>query len=310
MSKGQSTLRIREKANLDREIDAFLIDRQARGLSPRTVKYYEGKLGLLREYLTTRGIVAVESINAPILRRLLLELSTTHNPGGVHCIYRAVRAFLNWYEAEVEPEGWSNPIAKVNPPKLSQEPLEPVSLEDLRAMLATCRSKSLMDRRDKAILLVLLDTGLRASEFLAVDIGDIDMATGSILVRRGKGSKFRTAFVGSKARRALVSYLRMRLHLGDAKPLFATLSGNRLTYSGLRCAVRRRAARAGVEPAPTLHSFRRAFAIACLRNGVDIFSLQRLLGHAGLSILRRYLAQTQEDLRRAHQRAGPVDNML
>ena len=84
MSSTENALRILQKANLAREIDAFLIDRQARGLSPRTVKYYEDKLGLLREYLTTRGIVAVESINAPILRRLLLELSTTHNPGGVH----------------------------------------------------------------------------------------------------------------------------------------------------------------------------------------------------------------------------------
>jgi len=192
---------------------------------------------------------------------------------------------LNWYEAEVEPQGWSNPIAKVIPPKVippkvPQEPLEPISLEDLRAMLSTCRSRSLMDRRDKAILLVLLDTGLRASELLAVDIGDVDMATGSILVRRGKGSKFRTAFVGSKARRALVSYLRMRLHLGNAKPLFATLSGNRLTYSGLRCAVRRRAARAGVNTAPTLHSFSRACTIACLRNGVDIHSYRSQPGEA------------------------------
>ena len=310
MSNTQSTLRILEKANLAREIDAFLIDRRARALSPRTIDYYDEKLTLFRAYLQAQGIRAVESITAPIVRRFMLELSKTHNPGGVHAVYRAVKAFLRWYDVEVEPEAWSNPMAKVRAPKVPQEPLEPVSLDDLRAMLATCKGKALTDRRDKAVMLALLDTGLRASEFIALNVGDVDMRTGSVMVRHGKGNKFRSVFLGSKARRALVSYLRMREKAGDVEPLFATIDGGRLHYSSLRDIVRRRAVKAGINPAPTLHSFRRAFALACLRNGVDIYSLQRLMGHADLSVLRRYLAQTQEDLRRAHQRAGPVDNML
>jgi len=83
----------------------------------------------------------------------------------------------------------------------------------------------------------------------------------------------------------------------------------RLSYSGLRDIVRRRAERAGVR-APTLHSFRRAFALACLRGKMDIYSLQRLMGHADLTMLRRYLAQTVEDVRKAHARSGPVDRLL
>ena len=100
MSKTQSTLRIREEANLDREIDAFLIDRRARALSSRTIDYYNEKLTLFRAYLQAQGIRAVESITAPIVRRFMLELSKMHNPGGVHAAYRAVRAFLRWYDAE------------------------------------------------------------------------------------------------------------------------------------------------------------------------------------------------------------------
>ena len=82
MSNTQSTLRILEKANLAQEIDAFLIDRRARALSPRTLDYYEQKLTLFRAYLQGEGIRAVESITAPIVRRFMLELSKTHNPGG------------------------------------------------------------------------------------------------------------------------------------------------------------------------------------------------------------------------------------
>ena len=310
MTPLNSTLRILEKANLAQEIDAFLIDRRARALSPRTIDYYAQKLTPFRVYLQAQGITAVESITAPIVRRFLLQLSETHNAGGMHAVYRAVKAFLRWYETEVEPEGWTNPMAKVKAPKVPLELLEPLHLDDLRAMLATCRSKCPADLRDRAVMLALLDAGLRAGELIALNAGDVDMRTGTVTVRHGKGNRFRFVFLGGKSRRALVSHLRMRDKVGDVEPLFATIDGGRLHYSSLRDIVRRRAARGDIYPAPTLHSFRRAFALACLRNGVDIYSLQRLMGHADLSVLRRYLAQTEEDLRRAHQRAGPVDNML
>ena len=69
----------------------------------------------------------------------------------------------------------------------------------------------------------------------------------------------------------------------------------------------RRAKKAGVKP-PSLHSFRRFFALQCLRNGMDIFTLQKAMGHTDPTVLRRYLAQTTDDVERAHRVAGPVDN--
>ena len=90
----------------------------------------------------------------------------------------------------------------------------------------------------------------------------------------------------------MLAYLR---HLGtedNGAPLWQTRAGTRLSYSGLRDIVRRRAKRADID-APMLHSFRRAFALNCLRQGMDVFSLQRLMGHSDLTILRRYLAQEE-----------------
>lgn len=80
-----------------------------------------------------------------------------------------------------------------------------------------------------------------------------------------------------------------------------------MEYGGLRAIRTRRARLAGVK-APSLHSFRRAFAINMLRAGVDVFSLQKLMGHANLQVLRRYLAQTTEDIAQAHRMGSPVDN--
>jgi len=104
-----------------------------------------------------------------------------------------------------------------------------------------------------------------------------------------------------------VRYLR---HQPEAAgPLWLTVHGKRLTYCGLRSVLRRRAEAAGI-PIPTLHSFRRAFALMCLRAGTDVYSLQKLMGHSDLSVLRRYLQQTEADLQAAHAKAGPVDNVL
>lgn len=301
-------IRLVSRSDMSREIGAFLVDRQARGKSPETVRWYGKKLSTWRRLLESYDVNDVLAITPTHVRRALVILAETHNPGGVHGHYRALRAFLLWYEAEYEPGNWRNPINKVKVPTPHEDPLPPVAVEELAAMLATCTAKSLPDLRDKALLLSLLDTGCRASEFVALDISDLDTTSGAVAVQKGKGNKSRVVFLGAKSLRAVLAYLRKRGN-PDQGALFATLEGGRLTYSGLRGIVSRRARAAGVA-APSLHSFRRAFALACLRNGVDLISLQRMLGHADLSVIRRYLAQTTEDLQAAHRRGGPVDRLL
>lgn len=100
------------------------------------------------------------------------------------------------------------------------------------------------------------------------------------------------------------AYLKHRLDNNAA--LWITVEGERLEYGGLRGILCRRARQAGIQT-PCLHSFRRAFAINMLRAGVDVFSLQKLMGHADLQVLRRYLAQTTDDIAQAHRIGSPVD---
>ncbi len=308
LQRDQLTL-LKTRPPLAQDVAAFLTDRQARGLSPRTVAFYRDELRHFREWAQAQGVTETLAITPDLLRRYFLALSQTRNPGGAHAAYRTLRAFLRWYEREYEPQGWSNPIRKVQAPKVPREPLDPVPLPDLQAMLQTCERRTFAGDRDRAMLLALLDTGCRASEFLALDVGDVNLATGAVLVRAGKGRKARTVFLGAKARRELLRYLRHRPAAAPSDPLWVTAQGTRLTYAGLRQVVRRRAEAAGV-PVPSLHAFRRSFALLSLRAGMDVYSLQRLMGHADLSVLRRYLAQTEEDLRRAHERCGPVDSLL
>ena len=294
--------------NITTELKAFLIDRRARGVSPRTIGFYREKLTVLVRWLASRGVTEMQSVTPDDLRQYLLTLGQTHNPGGVHAHFRAMRTLFLWYEAETEPQGWTNPIRKLHAPKLIENPLPPADLDDLQAMLASCERHTLTGDRDRALLMFLLDTGCRASEVYAMDLGDVSLETGAVSVKHGKGDKARTVFVGSKTRRAMVRYLRHRPDAEDDEPLWCTDEGRRFSYSGLRMMVIRRAARAGVK-APSLHSFRRAFALASLRAGVDLVSLSRLMGHADLSVLSRYLSQDDEDLRLAHAKGSPVDRL-
>ena len=291
-------------------VRAFLLDCQARRLSPRTIRRYREELHYLRTWLESHGVRQVTDVNATHLRAYLVHLQESgRNAGGQHIAFRVMRTLLRWYQREYEPEGWRNPIAKVQAPKLSQDPLPPVSIEDVRRMLAACNGHSFVEDRDRAAILALLDTGCRSAEFRALNIGDVDLETGAVRIRHGKGGRSRTTFLGAKARKALLGYLRHRRGAAGDSPLWVSVHGERLSHWGLRRIVARRAARAGIA-CPPLHAFRRAFAINSLRAGVDLVSLQRLLGHADLSVIRRYLAQTQDDLQMAHKKGSPVDNLL
>ena len=155
-------------------------------------------------------------------------------------------------------------------------------------------------------MLFLLDSGLRARELLSIDLDDVNLITGNVLLRRGKGSKPRTVFIGKETKKAVRAYLRERDD--SLRALWVTHNqGKRLAYGGLRALLGRHAKLAGID-VPSAHDFRRAFAITMLRNGTDLVTLARLMGHTSLKVLQRYLKQLPEDLQAAHQNAGPVDN--
>jgi integrase/recombinase XerD len=293
---------------LETSIQSFLIDRRSNGASASSITFYTRKLRQFMDYCDTQLIKNILDIKATHIREYLLGLEQSgHNPGGCHCAYRALKAFLFWWEREVEIDGWHNPIRKVRGPRVAIEPLDPVSFEDIKKLLVTCFRGTVTDKRDIAIMLVLLDTGVRAHELLNINLEDLDLNTGSVMIRRGKGRKPRMVYLGKKSRKAIRAYLRDRQD--DLPYLWTANTGVRFTYAGLRSMLIRRIQYARLESRPTLHSFRRAFALNFLRNNPgDIYSLQRLMGHADLSVLRRYLAQTDEDIREAHLRGGPVDH--
>ncbi|RME49785.1 MAG: hypothetical protein D6790_22070, partial [Caldilineae bacterium] len=123
---------------LDTELQDFLLERQARGLSPRTISYYTRSLAPWRDFLLAQNVTNTEAVTPIHVRRFLVHLAERgHSPGGVVTIFTGVRAFLRWYAQEYAPTDW-NPLAKVQAPKRPKERLDPLSLSHFQAMLATC----------------------------------------------------------------------------------------------------------------------------------------------------------------------------
>lgn len=306
----QTPQKTRAQLVLDREIQEFLIDREAQRLARKTLEWYAYSLHPLGEFMAAEGITEAKEITPGLLRRYIIHLSDSgHNDHGVAGLFSAAKAFLSWYEDEYNPKDWSNPAKRVKSPKRPTELKQPISAENFRALAATCKGDSFTDARDQAMLFLLVDSGVRRQELADLKIGDVNMSTGTVLVRSGKGGKTRQTFVGARTRKALAKYYRFRPGASDKEPLWTNQEGRKLTLPALREVLRRRSKRAGI-PEASFHDFRRAFAVNALRSGMDLITLQRMMGHADLSVLNRYLALVGEDLREAHNKHGPLDYVM
>ncbi len=211
-------------------------------------------------------------------------------------------------------------------PKFEDPPIEPMTKEQVEALLKASeysreantdrRKKFIMRRetakRDRAIILFLLDTGLRASEFSALTIGDTDPKTGRVQVKHGraggaKGGKGRVVFLGKSTRSALWRYLVDREDGEDpSAPLFTGRSGRQLNKTALRELLTDLGKKIGLKCHS--HRFRHTFAITYLRSGGDVFTLQALLGHSTLEMVQHYARIAEIDVAAAHRRASPADN--
>lgn len=276
-------------------VAAFLADRRVQSLAPGTVRFYVFKLKLLQDYAAAQGVTTMQQIDADLLRRFFASLQPVHNPGGIHAAFRAAHALLNWYDVEYEPPE-RNPMRKLKAPRTPEKILEPADEKVVEALIDSCDRHTLSGIRDRSILLTLIETGLRASELCSLDRTDLDTIQMTLHVRCGKGGVPRYVIFGKRTKLALRAYLKLRTD--SDKPLFMNREGDRLEYEGLRDMISRRAADAGVA-APPLHGFRRAFALRCLRGGMDLLTLKRLMGHRSTAVLSRYVKLNLDDLRKA-----------
>ena len=306
----------KNRITLSRAIEGYFVAAHARRLSKHT----------LRDYDTTfRRFEAFLGRDPPITEIGPAEVtaflgSLDHLSAKTLLNYHTGLAAL-WTWAVKEGIVSEHVVRRVERPKPEKREILPYSLSDIKAMLEACdRTRDYVRPgkrrcnhtrptalRDRAIILTLLDTGMRASELCNLRQQHLDLKNRSLLVM-GKGDKERCVRISPRTSQAIWHYLATRDDASMPKAfLFPTSEGMRLSRHSLRRMLKRTGDRAGVRGA-NVHRFRHTFAIQLLRNGGNIFALKRMLGHSSLKMVDVYLDIAQADVESAHQQASPVTN--
>ncbi len=282
--------------------DIFILDCRARRLRQASLRFYTQQLTYFLDYANHAGAVSATDITSALVRGYLVHLQDRGlADASIQSAWRAVRAFCNF----LVKDGVLAKAPDIATPKADKHAPDAFTQDEIRQLYNAADNA-----RDRAILLCLLDTGCRASELLAWNVGDVDIYTGAIRVRVAKNRQDRTVYLGLAARR---DYLRWYAELPSTAPdapVWASQhTGERLTVSGLSQLLKRIGNAVDIKPC-NAHKFRRTFALMSLRAGMDVYTLQRLMGHKTLEMLLRYLALTEADLGGAHGKHSPVDNYL
>jgi integrase/recombinase XerD len=281
-----------------------------RGLSRNTLSAYRSDLLQFGCFLNERGREATNAAGTD-LSDFLAELAAGNghpacSPATVHRKAACLRSFYRHLRREEIVD--DDPAAALAGPRRSRRLPKVLSHSEVQKLLAQPRGDKPTAIRDRALLELMYASGLRASETIGLETGDIDLRRG-LLRAQGKGSKERVVPVGEQAVKALSAYLRAGrpklVHSTSEPKLFLNFRGGPLTRQGLYKIVQRHARSAGLAQKMSPHTLRHSFATHLLAGGCDLRSVQEMLGHADISTTQLYTHLSGEDLKQAYFEAHP-----
>jgi integrase/recombinase XerD len=223
---------------------------------------------------------------------------------------RTLKAFFSWAEREGHLE--RSPASLLKVPKVSHKVVQTLAQDQIRRLLAAIDLTKPNGFRDRCIVLPFLDRGIRLSELAHLETSKVDLQRGELSVM-GKGSKERVVPIGATVQRALWKYIHCHRPIPaheDVRNLFLSQQGYGLTPDRIYRLIAnygRRAGLRGVRCSP--HTLRHTMAKNFLLNGSDLFTLQKILGHSGLDVVRLYVNLASEDVKIQHRKHSPVDLM-
>jgi len=288
--------------------------RVERSASNLTLLSYRTDLGqffdfLSREYQKPSEELSTEMINHKTVRKYLAEMQSSGLSRATMARKLAsLRSFVKYMCREDILPG--NPIANVSTPKQDRRLPRFLYPTEIDMLLNAPNTSRVLGRRDKAILETMYASGVRVSELVAINMGDIDWGEETILIR-GKGNKERLAPLGRQAKTALLDYMEnSRNHLLQAgkatnEAVFLNRFGGRLSGRSIRNIIDKYVEEVAITQKVSPHTLRHSFATHLLNGGADLRSVQELLGHVKLSTTQIYTHLTRENIKTIYDNSHP-----
>ena len=285
-------------------IEGFSLYNSCKGLSPKAITWYDAFLHHFADFLQQyQHRTEISQLSISHLRAWLHHGQRRGlSPYTVQGQARTLTVFFRF----AQEEGYLNIniASRLKVPRAPKKIIQTFSEEQLRRLLASARST-----RDKAILGLFIDTGIRVTELASLHLGDVDLDRGRVKVS-GKGAKERFVFFGHRCRRLLWRYINAERPNVSSDRLFINAYGQPLKARGILEMIRRCGKRAGINGVRcSPHTLRHTFAKRFLLNGGDVFTLQQILGHSSLEMVRRYLALCSQEVGRLYRPHSPLDQL-
>ena len=317
------TIRAKE-LTIDDLMARYAVSNQADGKSTRTTVWYNDILIQFLRYLKANGYQCkLSTFNIDIIRGYVLFLQRRPrfhghpfipqgrdllSPKTVQCHVRVLKAFSTWlYEEEYTAV---NRLRNLKLPKATTKIMEPLKPEEIKKVVSIINRKSYSGERNHAVLVTLIDTGLRSSEAAGITLSNLNLGDGYIRIT-GKGDKERIVPIGKFVQMELLHYIekiRPQAYPSDCNNLFLSRRGRPMTTNTVKMVFSKLARSSGVKRLHA-HLCRHTFAVNYLLNGGDIFSLREILGHATLEMVNYYLHFTRSQITAQHRKYSPMDRL-
>lgn len=276
----------------------YLLSCQIEGKAKGTLDLY-GRI--TRKFCDSIEWKAPENVTTHDIRGFLADLDVGHVTVNIYC--RTLRTYFNFLVAN----GYiaSNPMDQIPTPRVPRVFPYVLSEDEVNELLRVSKPNP----RDFAILIFLLDTGVRVSELCGLSVDDISLPTKSAVVF-GKGSKERTVFFSDETAKALMRYVSCRKPKPFEESFFLNRNGDALTRSGVLQLLKRLGQKACIEDKRiSPHTLRHSFATFYVKEGGDAHSLQQMLGHSSTKMAEAYVNLVGRDLAEAHRKYSPVQRL-
>ncbi len=316
-----------EKLNipLEKAIEHYILDLRSQNRSSKTMIWYYANLQAFVLWLKRhRYSVQIGDINIDNVRRYIVYLQDEHTAYQQHPYtpnqkrrlsdysvqghVRTLRAFCSWLCREEYIS--ENFLARLKLPKAIKEEIRPLTQDEIGRILSSQNPQTATGARAYAIMYLMLDSGLRVSEVSNLQMENVFFSQGQLLVR-GKGNKERAVPMGSNCQKYLQRYIyhfRPEPIFTEQNHVFLALNGKPLQSNAIKLFFTRLRSKTGVKRLHA-HLLRHTFATYYLRNGGDLISLQKILGHTTLEMVKVYLHLVDSDVSAMHRQYSPMDRL-